>query len=364
VRAAPHPWQRAGETSPWGPVLIVTGLVEEEQVRIRRRPRVTLVHNSVPTSLGAHIFSRRATVVAARPPPDRRPPLTAVPSTHQNEVVALAERLGATVNLSFSKDDPFDFCVAKTVNSPKYLLARARGVPAATPAWLRDSVAAGAFIKLDGPDVPSGYRPPPFAGLSVCVTGHSQDERADIEKRVVAYGGAYASDLVKGVCTHLIAADTTSAKYAHASRWDGVCIVKKEWVDACIAEKSRADETEFRVAASSAETTRRDSSARKSKDAGEDEDFSAEDAEERAGRLVPWGSCFLLSTRVCLYGFERDSDEHSSRAPRRAARGRGDGFKPRQGDARGGNRRSPPGVTKSAQGVQGQGRAFELAGGV
>ena len=39
-----------------GPVLIVTGLVEEEQVRIRRRPRVTLVHNSVPTSLGAHIF--------------------------------------------------------------------------------------------------------------------------------------------------------------------------------------------------------------------------------------------------------------------------------------------------------------------
>jgi topoisomerase (DNA) II binding protein 1 len=181
--------------------------------------------------------------------------------------VALAERLGATVNLSFSKDDPFDFCVAKTVNSPKYLLARARGVPAATPAWLRDSVAAGAFIKLDGPDVPSGYRPPPFAGLSVCVTGHSQDERADIEKRVVAYGGAYASDLVKGVCTHLIAADTTSAKYAHASRWDGVCIVKKEWVDACIAEKSRADETEFRVAASSAETTRRDSSARKSKDA-------------------------------------------------------------------------------------------------
>ena len=48
--------------------------------------------------------------------------------------MALAERLGATVNLSFSKDDHFDFCVAKTVNSPKYLLARARGVPAATPA--------------------------------------------------------------------------------------------------------------------------------------------------------------------------------------------------------------------------------------
>ena len=75
--------------------------------------------------------------------------------------MSLAEQLGATVNLSFSKDDPFDFCVAKTVNSPKYLLARARGVPAATPAWLRDSAAAGAFLPLDGPDVPGGYRPPP-----------------------------------------------------------------------------------------------------------------------------------------------------------------------------------------------------------
>ena len=235
--------------------------------------------------------------------------------------MSLAEQLGATVNLSFSKDDHFDFCVAKTVNSPKYLLARARGVPAATPAWLRDSAAAHAFLPLEGPDVPHGYRPPPFAGLSVCVTGHSQHARAEIESRVVAGGGAYASDLVKGVCTHLVAADTTSAKYAHAARWDGVRIVTEAWVRACVDERARADETEFSLAA--AGDASGDASGRKTRDA------DAEDDAQRTGDVpnerddVPWESCFLLSARVCLRGFERDSEEHARalRVVRRAGAG-------------------------------------------
>ena len=238
--------------------------------------------------------------------------------------MALAERLGATVNLSFSKDDPFDFCVAKTVNSPKYLLARARGVPAATPAWLRDSAAAGAFLPLDGPDVPGGYRPPPFAGLSVCVTGHSQDARAEIESRVVAGGGAYASDLVKGVCTHLVAADTTSAKYAHAARWDGVRIVTEAWVRACVDERARADETKFSLAAGDASG---DASGRKTRNDAQTADAAEDDAQTSGDvpneRDVPWGSCFLLSARVCLRGFERDSEEHARalRVVRRAGAG-------------------------------------------
>ena len=40
--------------------------------------------------------------------------------------MALAKALGATVNLAFAPHDPFDYCVANTVNSTKYLLARAR----------------------------------------------------------------------------------------------------------------------------------------------------------------------------------------------------------------------------------------------
>ena len=238
--------------------------------------------------------------------------------------MALAERLGATVNLSFSKDDPFDFCVAKTVNSPKYLLARARGVPAATPAWLRDSAAAGAFLPLDGPDVPGGYRPPPFAGLSVCVTGHSQDARAEIESHVVAGGGAYASDLVKGVCTHLVAADTTSAKYAHAARWDGVRIVTEAWVRACVDERARADETKFSLAAGDASG---DASGRKTRNDAQTADAAEDDAHTSGDvpneRDVPWGSCFLLSARVCLRGFERDSEEHARALRVRARAGAG-----------------------------------------
>ena len=238
--------------------------------------------------------------------------------------MALAEQLGATVNLSFSKDDPFDFCVAKTVNSPKYLLARALGVPTATPEWLRDSAAEGEFLPLDGPGVPRGYRPPPFAGLSVCVTGHSQDERADIEKRVVAGGGAYASDLVKGACTHLIAADTTSAKYAHASRWDGVSIVTDAWVRACVDEGRRVDEARFRAAPPG--SPKREANATKRKRNGSAAELrdgdSNDDIDDATG--VSWrSSCFLLATRVCLHGFDADSEElrRALRVVRRAGAG-------------------------------------------
>jgi hypothetical protein len=46
-----------------GPVLIVTGLVEEEQVRTRRRPSANLVHicaPSVPTFLSSRDRRRLA----------------------------------------------------------------------------------------------------------------------------------------------------------------------------------------------------------------------------------------------------------------------------------------------------------------
>ena len=125
-----------GETSPWAPSSSSPGSSRKSRygpVVARARTSSTSVHPRCPLS------SRRATVVASpSDPPDRRPPNTRVPPhAHQNEIVALAERLGATVNLSFSKDDPFDFCVAKTVNSPKYLLAREAACLEATPAWLR-----------------------------------------------------------------------------------------------------------------------------------------------------------------------------------------------------------------------------------
>ena len=40
-----------------------------------------------------------------------------------------------------------------------------------------------------GDPVEDGYRLPAFKGLCLCVTGYTQDERAQLEAQVVAAGG-------------------------------------------------------------------------------------------------------------------------------------------------------------------------------
>ena len=196
----------------------------------------------------------------------------------------------------FTADKPFDYCVAKTTNSRKYELARTLSKPVVTAEWLRDSAAKGELLPLDDPATAQGYRPPAFMGLCVCVTGFTQDERAAIEAKVVANGAVYTSDLVKGRCTHLIASNTTSSKYKHASKWDGVQIVNHRWVDASIASGQRADESKFAVedeleAAAAAAAA------------------AAAEAEVAMGRDVPWDSCFLLGTRVYLFELEAKGEE-------------------------------------------------------
>ena len=220
--------------------------------------------------------------------------------------MALANALGASVNLTFAPNDDFDYCVANTVNSGKYLLARVRGVPVVTIGWLRDSVAAGGFLTRDLENIETSrpYRPSPLSGLSVCVTGYNQNERNEIEKDVVVHGGHYSSDLVKGKCTHLVASNTTSSKYAHASKWDGVSIVDKNWLRECITQSCRVDEKEFPVEGS-VEARRRSDSLKKQGHSSE----ATEDFETIAGRAVPWDSCYLLNTRVCLFGFDEETHE-------------------------------------------------------
>ena len=221
--------------------------------------------------------------------------------------MALAKALGATVNLAFAPHDPFDYCVANTVNSTKYLLARARGLPVVTIGWLRDSVASGDYLlsALAARDTRNVYRPPPLSGLSVCVTGYTQNERAEMETAVVSVGGSYSSDLVKGRCTHLVAINTTSSKYAHASKWEGVCVVDKGWLQACIEEGQRVDEAEFPVEGSAQFARRRDSTQKKENSSAE----ATQDFETIAGQLVPWDNPYMLNTRLYLHDFEDNSNE-------------------------------------------------------
>ena len=73
------------------------------------------------------------------------------------------------MDVQFTADNPFDFCVAKTTNSRKYELARTLSKPVVTVSWLRDSAAAGALLPVGDP-VEDGYRLPAFKGLCLCVT--------------------------------------------------------------------------------------------------------------------------------------------------------------------------------------------------
>ena len=72
--------------------------------------------------------------------------------------------------------------------------------------------------------------------------------RGELEEAVNANGGVYAHDLIKARCTHLVAASTTSTKYKHAHKWEGVSIVTRRWLDDCIAAKARLDESDSKYA--------------------------------------------------------------------------------------------------------------------
>ena len=60
-------------------------------------------------------------------------------------------------------------------------------------------------------------------------------DREEIEMLTKELGGTYCKDLNRE-CTHLIAADTQSAKYERAHAW-GLKIVRKEWFDVCVKSK-------------------------------------------------------------------------------------------------------------------------------
>ena len=142
----------------------------------------------------------------------------------------------------------------------------------------------------------------------MCVTGYTQDQRADLEAKVVANGGAYCPDLVRDACTHLVASSTTSAKFKHASKWPGVCVVKREWVDASIRDGRRADESLFVV--------RKETEAEAA--------LAALKREREEDAATPWDACYLLGCRVCLYDLGAPkTSEPAKRAARLLRRGAG-----------------------------------------
>ena len=155
--------------------------------------------------------------------------------------------------------------------------------PVVTFAWLRDSAEAGELLPVEE----VGHIPKAFLGLCVCVTGYTQDERTELEALVTKNGGLYMSDLVKGKCTHLVASGTTSGKYTHAKKWDGIKIVSREWVTESATGGLKANEARFPV-----EGTPEAAAAASRANI---------DADEAADAAVAWDSCYLMGCTVYLH---------------------------------------------------------------
>ena len=220
---------------------------------------------------------------------------SSIPSSpSQREIKALIEKLGATFgDQDFTAASPFDYCVTKNTNSPKYDLAVKLFKPVVTSAWLRDSAEAGELLPVEE----VGHVPKAFLGLCVCVTGYTQDERAELEAMVTKNGGLYMSDLVKGKCTHLVASGTTSGKYTHAKKWEFIKIVSREWVRESAGERVKANEVRFPVEG----TPEAAAAAARANN----------DADEAADAAVAWDSCYLMGCTVYLHelGNPKESTE-------------------------------------------------------
>lgn len=114
-------------------------------------------------------------------------------------------------------------------------------VPAVTRAWVDACVQQRAQVPTDP------HRAGPFAGLVVSTTNLPLAQRLDVEAVVSRGGGAFAAELQRGVCTHLVCGRPDGPKYSAARKWGGVHIVSAEWLRRSLLQGWPADEAQWPV---------------------------------------------------------------------------------------------------------------------
>lgn len=126
--------------------------------------------------------------------------------------------------------------VARKAGSKEYQFAMKHSIPVVTADWLSDCYkqrTQGAIIPF------KNYILRPFSGLVICCTQISPEERHRMLQLVEANGGKCTFDLVKNSCTHLVAKEPTGDKYLFAKSWGNIHIVKMEWIEECVKQKSK-----------------------------------------------------------------------------------------------------------------------------
>ncbi|KAF9968105.1 DNA topoisomerase 2-binding protein 1 [Mortierella alpina] len=147
--------------------------------------------------------------------------------------------MGGEVSADLTHD--ITHLIASKAGSEKYKVAFGLGIPVVELAWLYTIY--GLWTKGQPVDIQKAvieFSTGPLKGCSVCVTGFVTDERLEIQKNTLQYGGKFTNDLLKGNTTHLVCQRPIGEKYRSAMLW-GVKCVQRSWLTDTM--KALADES-------------------------------------------------------------------------------------------------------------------------
>ncbi|KAG0203233.1 DNA topoisomerase 2-binding protein 1 [Mortierella sp. GBA30] len=151
--------------------------------------------------------------------------------------------MGGEVSVDLTED--ITHLIANKIGSEKYRVAFSLRIPVVGPAWIaniHEQWKKGQAVDIEkaAADVSLG----PLKGCNICLTGFAIDQRLEIQRDTLQYGGKFNSDLLKGATTHLICYRPTGEKYKSALLW-GIKCVRRSWLDDTMKNVELADETKY-----------------------------------------------------------------------------------------------------------------------
>ncbi|KAF9942997.1 DNA topoisomerase 2-binding protein 1 [Mortierella alpina] len=149
--------------------------------------------------------------------------------------------MGGEVSADLTND--ITHLIASKAGSEKYMVAFGLGIPVVELAWLY--TIHGLWTKGQPVDIQKAateFSTGPLKGCNVCVTGFVTDERLEIQKNTLQYGGKFTNDLLKGNTTHLVCQRPIGEKYRSAMLW-GVKCVQRSWLTDTMRALEVADES-------------------------------------------------------------------------------------------------------------------------
>jgi len=161
----------------------------------------------------------------------------------KQKLVERAAEMEGIVQNKVNYADPPHVMVANDVLSEKYRMLVSCGsvkITVVTADWIHACWKEQKFVPYDK------YRLGPFAGLVVCVSSLTPQERQDVQMETEKGGGNYSADLSKK-CTHLLTTDRASKKYQYAVQWGTVHVVDPKWFYDSIKNRQREDESRYNV---------------------------------------------------------------------------------------------------------------------